>query len=98
MKKIFNIVLSMLTIALFGFFIYTKVANVTEVTPVIQFLLDYGAIILLGLFTFNNLLAKVMGVFFVIFIIVVIVFVILIFNPTFFNGTGIILSLIIYYI
>lgn len=90
MKKIFNIILSLLTIALFGFFIYTKVGNITEISSTMQFLLDYGAIILLGLFTFNNLLAKVMSIFFILFVIVVIVFIILIINPTFFAGASII--------
>lgn len=88
MKKIFNIILSLLTIALFGFFVYTKIANINELTPIMQFILDYGAIILLGLFTFNNLLAKVMSFFFIIFILIVIVFVISIINPGFFAGLG----------
>ena len=82
MKKLVNTILSLLTIALFGFFIYTKVANIQEISPIMQFLLDYGALILLGAFTFNNLLAKVMSVFFIIFVIIVIVLIILIVNPT----------------
>lgn len=82
MKKIFNIVLSLATIALFIFYIYTKITNPITFTNFEQFILDYGSLILLGLFTFNNLLAKVVGVFFFIFVLVVIVFVILILNPT----------------
>ena len=88
MKKIFNVILSLLTIALFGFFVYTKIANVNELTPIMQFILDYGALILLGLFTFNNLLAKVMSIFFIIFILVVVVFIVSIVNPGFFAGLG----------
>lgn len=81
MKKIFNLVLSLLTIALFGFYIYTKVAKV-EISSTMKFLLDYGAIILLGLFTFNNLLAKVLSVFFILFAIVVIILIIVFVNPS----------------
>jgi len=81
MKKVFNIILSLLTIALFGFYIYTLVAKV-EISATMQFLLDYGAIILLGLFTFNNLLAKVLSVFFILFIIVAIILIILFVDPT----------------
>jgi len=81
MKKIFNIILSLLTIALFVFYIYTKVTKI-EISATIQFLLDYGAIILLGLFTFNNLLAKVLSVFLILFAIVVIILIILFVNPT----------------
>lgn len=81
MKKLFNIILSMLTIALFVFYIYTKIAKV-EISATMKFLLDYGAIILLGLFTFNNLLAKVLSIFFILFIIVAIVLIILFVNPT----------------
>lgn len=81
MKKIINLVLSLLTIALFAFYIYTKVTK-AEISSTMQFLLDYGAIILLGLFTFNNLLAKVLSVFFVLFLIVVVILIILFVNPT----------------
>ena len=54
----------------------------------LPFILDYGALILLGLFTFNNLLAKVMSIFFIIFILVVVVFIVSIVNPGFFAGLG----------
>ncbi len=82
MRKIVNIVLSILTIALLGFYIYTKGANITTFTQVEEFILNYGALILLGCFTFNNLLMKAMGVFFVLFVIAVIVLIILFINPS----------------
>ena len=82
MKKAFNIILSLATIALFVLYIYSKIKGVVPFDNIGSFLLDYGALILLGLFTFNNLLSKVMGVFFVIFIILVIVLIILFVNPT----------------
>lgn len=82
MKKVVNILLSLLTIALLGFFIYIKVANIVTLTTLQKFILDYGALILLGCFTFNNLLLKAMGVFFVLFVIAVIVLIILLINPS----------------
>ena len=81
MKKLFNIVLSLATIALFGLFIYSKIAGVIPFGNLGKFILDYGALILLGLFTFNNLLAKVMSVFFILFLIVVIILLILFIKP-----------------
>lgn len=82
MKKTFNIILSLLTIVLFGFNVYIRIAGISEFSKIIQFILDYGAFILLGLFTFNNLLSKVLSVFFVLFALVVIVLIILIVNPS----------------
>lgn len=82
MKKIFNVVLSLATIALFVLFIYSKIKGVVPLGNVGNFLLNYGALILLGLFTFNNLLSKVMGVFFVIFVILVVILIILFINPS----------------
>lgn len=82
MKKIFNILLSLLTIALFVLFIYSKIKGVVPFGNTGTFLLNYGALILLGLFTFNNLLSKVMGIFFVIFAILVIVLIILFIDPS----------------
>lgn len=82
MKKLFNVILSLLTIALFVLYIYSKINGVVPFDEIGVFLLEYGALILLGLFTFNNLLSKVMGVFFVIFVVLVIVLIILFVNPS----------------
>lgn len=82
MKKIFNVILSLLTIALFVLFIYSKIKGVVPFGSTGEFFLNYGALILLGLFTFNNLLSKVMGVFFVIFVILVVILIILFIDPS----------------
>lgn len=86
MKKLFNVILSLLTIALFVLYIYSKAKGVVPFGDAGIFMLNYGALILLGLFTFNNLLSKVMGVFFVIFAILVIILIILFVNPSLITG------------
>ena len=82
MKKVFNIILSLATMALAGLYIYSLITGKVPLGSTGAFLLKYGALILLALFTFNNLLAKVMSIFFVIFLIVVIVLIILFVNPS----------------
>jgi len=86
MKKIFNFVLSISTMALFGLFIYSKITNTIPLGNVGEFLLNYGSLILLALFTFNNLLAKVTSVFLVLFLIVAILLIILFVNPSLITG------------
>jgi len=86
MKKIFNIILSLATIAYFAFYIYALIKGVPPFENIGKFVINYGAIILLGLFTFNNLLAKVMSVFLVLFIIAVVVLIILFVNPSLITG------------
>ncbi len=86
MKKLFNVILSLGTIALFVLFIYSKIIGAVPFGTLGQFLLDYGSLILLGLFTFNNLLAKVTSIFLILFIIAVILLVIVFVNPNLLSG------------
>ena len=82
MKKFFNILLSLLTMALCGFYIYTKITGAIPLGDFGTFIINYGSLILLGLFTFNNLLSKVTSVLFILFVIAVIVLIILFINPS----------------
>ena len=86
MKKFFNIILSLLTMALFGLFIYSKITGTIPLGNFGAFLLNYGSLILLALFTFNNLLAKVTSVLFVLFLLAAIVLIILFVNPSLITG------------
>ena len=86
MKKIFNILLSLLTIALCGLYIYSKITGVVPLGDFGTFMLNYGSLILLALFTFNNLLAKVTSIFFVLFLVAAIVLIILFVNPSLITG------------
>lgn len=86
MKKMFNIILSLLTIALCVLFIYSKIKGAVPLGNFGAFLLNYGSLILLALFTFNNLLAKVTSVFFILFLIAAIILIILFINPSLITG------------
>ncbi|MGN1208069.1 MAG: hypothetical protein ACI4TI_01215 [Christensenellales bacterium] len=86
MKKFFNIVLSLLTMALCALYIYSKIQGAVPLGSFGAFMLNYGSLILLALFTFNNLLAKVTSVFFVLFLIAAIVLIILFINPSLITG------------
>lgn len=86
MKKIFNILLSLLTIALCGLYIYSKITGAVPLGDFGTFMLNYGSLILLALFTFNNLLAKVTSIFFILFLVAAIVLIILFINPSLITG------------
>lgn len=86
MKKVFNIVLSLATIVYFVFYIWALINGTPPFAEFGKFLMSYGAIILLGLFAFNNLLAKAMSVFLILLVLVIVVLIILFVNPSLITG------------
>ena len=86
MKKLFNIVLSLATIAYFVFYIWALIQGAPPMAEFGKFVISYGAIILVSLFAFNNLLAKAMSVFLILLVLVIIVLIILIVNPSIITG------------
>lgn len=86
MKKVFNIILSLATIAYFVFYIWSLINGTPPMAEFGKFLMSYGGIILLGLFAFNNLLAKAMSIFLILLVFVIIVLIILFVNPSLITG------------
>lgn len=86
MKKLFNIILSLATICYFVFYIWALIKGVPPLAEFGKFVISYGAIILLSLFAFNNLLAKAMSVFLILFVVVLILLIILFVNPSLITG------------
>lgn len=86
MKKLFNLILSLGTIAYFVIYIWSLIKGVAPFGDMGKFIINYGAFILLGLFAFNNLLAKLTSIFFILFLFIVVILIILFVNPSLIVG------------
>lgn len=89
MKKIFNIILTCLTIALLGFMIFNglnDIAKWVDLSPhkwLIDYIVNYGPVILMCLFAFGKILGKMFWskILFIVVLILLVVFTILTFAP-----------------
>lgn len=93
MKKIYNIVLTVLTIAMLVFLTFAKLnegmawVDLSAYETFISVLSSYGPMVLLCLFAFGSLFGKIMSkIFFVIILILLIVFTITMFAPQVFTS------------
>lgn len=92
MKKVYNGILTILTIAMLLFLTFAKInqttnwVDLTGYASIISVISSYGPMVLLCLFAFGSLFGKIMSkIFFVIILLLLIVFTIAMFAPQVFT-------------